>query len=171
MPGPQGNTRIEALLDNIRSLYNVGSMFRSADGAGIGHLYLCGMTPTPGNPRLAKTALGAQNTVPWSYRRNGLSAAVSLRESGGRLWALEGGPSSIPLHEALPDLLGPPLVLVVGNEVSGVDPAVLELCERIVHIPMRGAKSCLNAAVAFGIAAYQLCIPGSAGHIERPPSS
>ncbi|HPD22216.1 MAG: TrmH family RNA methyltransferase [Desulfomonilia bacterium] len=160
----KGNTRIEAFLDNIRSLYNVGSMFRSADGAGIGHLYLCGMTPTPDNPRLAKTALGAQNTVPWTYRRNGLSAAVSLRESGRRLWALEGGPSSVPLMEALPDLSGPTLVLVVGNEVSGVDPAILELCERIVHIPMRGAKSCLNAAVAFGIAAYQLCAPGLKGN-------
>jgi tRNA G18 (ribose-2'-O)-methylase SpoU len=69
----------------------------------------------------------------------------------------------MPLQEALPDLSGPTLVLVVGNEVSGVDPAVLKLCERIVHIPMRGAKSCLNAAVAFGIAAYHLCVPGSAG--------
>jgi len=160
----EGNTRIEAFLDNIRSLYNVGSMFRSADGAGIRHLYLCGMTPTPDNPRLAKTALGAQNTVPWTYRRNGLSAAISLRESGRRLWALEGGPSSVPLMEALPDLSGPTLVLVVGNEVSGVDPAILELCERIVHIPMKGSKSCLNAAVAFGIAAYQLCVPGLKGN-------
>ncbi len=170
-PGPEGHTRIEAFLDNIRSLYNVGSMFRSADGAGIGHLHLCGMTPTPGNPRLAKTALGAQNTVPWTYRRNGLSAAVSLGESGRRLWALEGGPASIPLQEALPDLSGPTLVLVVGNEVSGVDPAVLELCERIVHIPMRGVKSCLNAAVAFGIAAYHLCVPGSPGISSGPLSS
>lgn len=110
--GGEGNTRIEAFLDNIRSLYNVGSMFRSADGAGIGHLYLCGMTPTPDNPRLAKTALGAQNSVPWTYRRNGLSAAVSLRESGRRLWALEGGPSSVPLQEALPGLSGPPWCLL-----------------------------------------------------------
>ena len=154
--------RIEALLDNIRSLYNVGSMFRSSDGAGVSRLYLCGMTPTPENPRLAKTALGAQDSVPWTYRRNGLMTAVSLKQSGKRLWALEGGPGSVPLSHALKDLDGPPLVLIVGNEVSGVDPAVLDQCDRIFHIPMTGVKSCLNAAVAFGIAVYALCIPAAA---------
>ena len=162
-PAASGSTRIEAMLDNIRSIYNVGSMFRSSDGAGIGRLYLCGMTPTPENPRLAKTALGAQDAVEWSRWRNGLEAAIFLRKSGRRLWALEGGPGSVPLSDTVSDVPGPPLVLVVGNEVSGVDPAVLELCERIIHIPMAGSKSCLNAAVAFGIAAYALCVPGLTG--------
>lgn len=170
-PQTRGNTHIEALLDNIRSVYNVGSMFRSSDGAGISRLHLCGMTPTPGNPRLAKTALGAQNTVPWSYQRNGLTAALSLKETGRRLWALEGGPGSIPLPDAVPDVPGIPLVLVIGNEVSGVDPAILENCDRIIHIPMTGAKTCLNAAVAFGIAAYLLCIPGLAGQARLFSSS
>lgn len=165
---PAVSSRIEALLDNIRSVYNVGSMFRSSDGAGISRLYLCGTTSTPDNPRLAKTALGAQDSVPWSYARNGLETARSLKRTGRRLWALEGGPGSIPLSEVSVELDASPLVLVVGNEVSGVDPAILEICERSVHIPMTGAKSCLNAAVAFGIAVYFLCMPALAGfHAAR----
>jgi 23S rRNA (guanosine2251-2'-O)-methyltransferase len=152
-------TRIEALLDNIRSTYNVGSMFRTSDGAGVSHLHLCGMTPTPMNPRLAKTALSAQENVPWSYERNALVRARALIESGARLWALEGGDLSLPLNEAIRDLEGPPVVLVVGNEISGVDPAILGLCHRIIHIPMRGVKTSLNASVAFGIAVYTLCTP------------
>jgi 23S rRNA (guanosine2251-2'-O)-methyltransferase len=156
--------RREALLDNIRSTYNVGSMFRTSDGAGISHLHLCGMTPTPKNPRLAKTALSAQENVPWSYARNALEKALSLKEKGCRLWALEGGPLSQPLHHAVRDLDGPPIVLVVGNEISGVDPAILEICHRIIHIPMRGVKTSLNASVAFGIAAYALCMDEQAFH-------
>lgn len=147
---------LEALLDNIRSIHNVGSMFRTSDGAGISHLYLCGMTPTPHNPRLAKTALGAQEAVPWTYELNGLALARSLREEGKKLWALEGGRNSIPLDKAVQDAAETAIVLVVGNEVSGVDPGIMELCHRIVHIPMRGSKTSLNAAVAFGIAAYAL---------------
>jgi 23S rRNA (guanosine2251-2'-O)-methyltransferase len=155
---PLPATRVEALLDNIRSTYNVGSMFRTSDGAGVSHLHLCGMTPTPKNPRLAKTALSAQETVPWSYARNALDKALSLRDTGLRLWALEGGDLSLPLQQALSDIDGPPVVLVVGNEISGVDPAILEVCQKIVHIPMRGVKTSLNASVAFGIAAYALCM-------------
>jgi tRNA G18 (ribose-2'-O)-methylase SpoU len=117
------------------------------------------MTPTPKNPRLAKTALSAQENVPWSYGRNALVKARTLLESGARLWALEGGERSLPLGQALHDLEGPPIVLVVGNEISGVDPAILEICHRIVHIPMRGVKTSLNASVAFGIAVYTLCAP------------
>ncbi len=157
-------TTIEALLDNIRSVYNVGSMFRTSDGAGISHLHLCGVTPTPANPRLAKTALGAQESVAWKYERNGLIAARSLKESGKRLWALEGGASSIPLREAVQGISGDPIVLVVGNEISGVDPGIMELCDCILHIPMKGSKTSLNAAVAFGIAAYAVCsVPQTRG--------
>lgn len=159
-PGAAGpRTRIEALLDNIRSAYNVGSMFRTSDGAGVSRLHLCGMTPAPGNPRIAKTALGAEEQVPWSHARNALEKARELREAGYRLWALEGGPASLPLRQAVRETDGPPIVLVVGNELSGVDHAVLHLCHRVVHIPMRGVKTSLNASVAFGIAAYALCMP------------
>lgn len=148
--------RLAVILDNIRSIHNVGSMFRTADGAGVSHLYLCGITPTPAHPRLAKTALGAEEAVAWSYHRNGLALACSLKEQGRQLWALEGGPraeSVLPSRAAGDER---PLVLVVGNEKSGVDPAILDQCDRVLTLPMAGQKSSLNVAVAFGIAVYLL---------------
>jgi len=105
---------------------------------------------------LAKTALGAETSVPWIYHHNGARAALLLRELGLHLWALEGGPTSCSLFETTIVPSDRPVVLVVGNEISGVDPAILRECERIVHIPMEGIKRSLNAAVAFGIAAYYL---------------
>lgn len=147
---------VEALLDNIRSVLNVGTIIRTADGAGIRHMHLCGITPTPNNPKLAKTALGAEQEVNWTYHGDGLAAAISLREKGLRLWALEGGPRAESLFEATGDLAGPPIALVVGSEVSGVDPGILEQCERVMCLPMQGVKTTLNVGVAFGIAAYLL---------------
>lgn len=151
-----GHIELEVLLDNIRSIYNVGAFFRTADGAGIRHVHLCGMTPTPAHKRLAKTALGAQDALAWTYHRNGLTAAQSLKDKGMRLWALEGGSTSVPLPGVIGDIAGDPIVLVTGNEISGVDPGILDLCEKIIHIPMNGIKTSLNAAVAFGIAVYTL---------------
>jgi tRNA G18 (ribose-2'-O)-methylase SpoU len=147
---------VEALLDNIRSIYNVGSMFRTADGAGIRHLHLCGMTATPEQPKVVKTALGAEQAVGWTFHPNGLEAAEGLQKQGYRLWALEGGRRAEPLFAAQVDPAGPPILLVVGNEVAGVDPAILERCERVLSIPMSGVKQSLNVVVAFGIAAYFL---------------
>jgi len=152
---PEG-AKVEALLDNIRSVFNVGNMLRTADGAGIRHMHLCGITPTPNNPKLAKTALGAECSVPWTQHRNGLAAAVSLKKRGLRLWALEGGSRAESLFDARVDLQGPPIVLVVGSEISGVDPSILEHCERVLCLPMQGIKDTLNVAVAFGIAVYFL---------------
>jgi 23S rRNA (guanosine2251-2'-O)-methyltransferase len=143
---PEG-AEVEALLDN---------MLRTADGAGIRHMHLCGITPTPNNPKLAKTALGAERSVPWTQHRDGLAAAVSLRKQGLRLWALEGGSRAESLFEARVDPQGPPIVLVVGSEISGIDPGILEHCERVLCLPMQGVKNTLNVAVAFGIAAYFL---------------
>jgi len=156
---PEG-VEVEALLDNIRSVFNVGNMLRTADGAGLRRMHLCGITPTPNNPKLAKTALGAERSVPWTQYRDGLAAAVSLRNEGLRLWALEGGSRSESLFEARVDLKGPPIVLVVGSEISGVDPSILEHCERILCLPMQGVKNTLNVAVAFGIAVYHLRFAG-----------
>ena len=160
----QTGVQVQALLDNIRSSLNVGSMFRTADGAGVSHLHLCGITPTPDHPKVAKTALGAEYSVPWTQYWDALEAAASLRQGGCELWALEGGPRAELIFEAVQDLaqsLAPAqsrkaLLLVVGNEVSGVDPGLLELCQRVVSIPMQGAKQSLNVAVAFGIAVYSL---------------
>ncbi len=149
-----GRPNVLALLDNIRSIHNVGSMFRTADGAGISHMHLCGITPSPDHPKLSKTALGAELAVPWTQHRNGVDAAKSLREQGYRLWAIEGGLKGHALFEAAPDLHGPPIVLAVGNEVCGIDPGILDQCHRRLWIPMHGNKRSLNVAVVFGIAAY-----------------
>ena len=148
---------LRALLDNIRSIHNVGSIFRSADGAGVQHLYLCGITATPHHPKLAKAALGAHTTVPWSYHRNGLETAVSLRAAGHPLFALETTSAATPLlTSSWQKKPGAPPVLIVGNEKAGVDPGLLELCAGVLTLPMLGAKNSLNAAVAFGIAVYYI---------------
>ncbi len=146
------NIHIEAILDNIRSAWNVGSMFRTADGLGVRCLHLCGISPTPAHPQVAKTALGADQAVSWTYSKNGVAVARTRKDEGFRLWGLEDMPGADLLKCIRNDIYGPPIVLVVGNEVSGVDPGILELCDRVLSIPMQGVKRSLNVAVAFGIA-------------------
>ena len=150
---------LQALLDNIRSSFNVGAMFRTADGAGVTHLHLCGITPAPDHPKVAKTALGAEYSVPWTQYWDAIEAAAGLKQGGFELWALEGGPRAESIFEAAWQMPDKPLLLVVGNEVSGVDPGLLALCQRVVSIPMQGAKQSLNVAVAFGISVYTLKSP------------
>lgn len=152
---PEG-PEVSALLDNVRSLKNVGSMFRTADGAGLSHMHLAGFTPTPEHPALAKTALGAEKTVPWTLHRDGAAAAAWLADAGHRLWALEGGPRATPWFAAVGERAGGPIVLVVGHEVSGIDPRILARCERVLALPMLGIKGSLNVSVAFGVALYSL---------------
>ena len=151
-----GNLHLEVLLDNLRSAWNVGSIFRTADGLGIQCLHLCGVTPTPDNPKVAKTSLGAEQHVLWCSHFDGLALARDLKRQGFVLWALEQDPRAISL---LDRNLEPPdgkLILAVGNELAGVDPEILKVCEQVVYIPMRGMKHSFNVAVAFGIAAYML---------------
>ncbi|MCA9718746.1 MAG: hypothetical protein H6713_03595 [Myxococcales bacterium] len=165
---PRG-VELEVLLDNIRSLRNVGSMFRTADGVGVRHLHLGGFTPTPEHPRMAKTSLGAERAVPWTAHRDGVRAATELRARGLRLWALDGGPRSESLfdvvHETWTWGQDDALALVLGHEVSGVDPRIVDQCERVVQLPMLGVKGSLNVSVAFAVAVYTLrhglAAPGS----------
>lgn len=148
---------VEVLVDNVRSLRNVGAMFRTADGSGVRHMYLGGVTPTPDHPKLAKTALGAQASVPWSHHPDAALLASELESRGHALWAIEGGPGSISLfdpHLAVP--IDRPLVVVVGHEVSGIDPRIVRVCKRVIHIPMLGIKTSLNVSVALGVVAYML---------------
>ncbi len=153
---------LEVMLDNIRSAWNVGAMLRTADGAGVRKVHLVGVTPLPDNPKVSKTALGAEKSLPWQHHPNGVQAAQALIDQGMRLWALEGGTRAEPLFDCLPnaagepDTQGAPLVLVVGNELTGVDPGILELCQRVVCLPMQGVKGSLNVAVAFGVAVYAM---------------
>jgi tRNA G18 (ribose-2'-O)-methylase SpoU len=147
-PGPV------AVLDNLRSAWNVGAIFRSADGFGFSGLHLCGITPSPENEAVKKTSLGAETQLPWQYHPNALAAAQELLQSGYTLFALELTEDAIPLPQA-----GKPpakTALVVGSEVCGVDPALLALCARKLYIPMRGKKRSFNVAVAFAVAAYEL---------------
>lgn len=146
---------LAALLDNLRSAWNVGAIFRSADGLGINKLYLCGITPTPANQAVTKTALGAEKSVAWEYARNALEIAGALKAKHYRLIALEQDERSVSLLRYTVPLRAKTL-LIIGNEVTGVDPDLLDLCDHILHIPMHGNKRSLNVAVAFGIAAYAL---------------
>ncbi len=156
-------TELEVLLDNIRSAWNVGSMLRTCDGAGVRRAHLCGITASPDNPKVAKTSLGAEKSMAWSFCPDGVAAARVLKEQGMRLWALEGGSQAVSLFDCTAGLPGPPIVLAAGNELSGVDPGILDLCERVVCLPMQGVKGSLNVAVAFGIAVYTIRFAGSDG--------
>jgi 23S rRNA (guanosine2251-2'-O)-methyltransferase len=158
---------VEVLLDNIRSVWNVGAMIRTADGAGVKRIHLCGVTAKPDHPRVMKTSLGAERAVEWVFHPDGVEACRKLQSEGYRIWALEGGNQAVPLFQtSTQDRVGP-IVLVVGNELTGVDPDILELCERVVFLPMQGVKGSLNVAVAFGIAVYHLRF-GEAVTITRP---
>jgi 23S rRNA (guanosine2251-2'-O)-methyltransferase len=147
---------LEALLDNVRSAWNVGSILRTADGAGIRRVYLCGITPTPENPLVRKTSLGAENTVSWQHYNDGLQRAVALKNQGKKLWAIETGANSMSLFELLGEQVDLTIVLVFGNEIIGIDPGILEQCEKSISLPMYGAKRSINVAVAFGIAAFAI---------------
>lgn len=148
-----GDPDLHLLLDNLRSSYNVGSLLRTADGAGVGQIHLCGITPTPTQPKVAKTALGAQESVPWRYHRNALHAAEWLQSQGVALWALEIHPRAVSILHAPTTR---PLALVIGNELAGIDPALLARCDGVIEIPMWGRKRSLNVASAAAIALYWL---------------
>jgi tRNA G18 (ribose-2'-O)-methylase SpoU len=145
---------IFGMLDNVRSLYNVGSIFRTSDGARVSGLFLCGFTPHPPRKEIDKTALGATSTVPWSHFRDPLDGVAEARRKGARICVLEHTTASIPYHEVTADLF--PLCIVVGNELTGVSPSVVAAADMAIEIPMYGVKQSLNAAVAYGIAVFDM---------------
>lgn len=145
---------IYGLLDNIRSLYNVGSIFRSSDGALVSGLFLCGYTPTPPRKEINKTALGATETVPWQYFKNPVDATLAAQNAGARICVLEHTTISKPYYDMAK--IDFPLCLVVGNELTGVSPEIVRIADLAIEIPMYGTKQSLNAAVAYGIALYDL---------------
>lgn len=141
------------VLPNIRSGHNVGAMFRTADGAGVNKIYLCGYSPRPPHPQVDKVSLGAEKSVPWEYVRQPLRLIKKLKAAGYRLVALEQTAKSVTISSWRPRF---PLALVVGSEVSGVPRPILNLCDTTVAIPMRGAKNSLNVSVAAGIALFRV---------------
>jgi tRNA G18 (ribose-2'-O)-methylase SpoU len=157
---------IYVVLDDIRSLYNVGSIFRTADGARVSRLILSGFTPAPPRREIEKTALGATLTVPWEYVRNPLEAIASLRREGVNICVVEHTDASREYSSLTAGDL--PICLVVGNEIRGIRKEVVEAADMAVEIPMYGMKQSLNAAVAFGIvvsacAGIAAGRPGAAG--------
>ena len=144
------------VLDNLRSTLNVGSIFRTSDGAGIRHVYCCGTTPTPEHPKIAKTSLGAETFTPWSYHTNAVDLVSGLKQAGRRVFALETAATSTSLFDLEIHAVPLPLALIVGNEISGIDPAILALADTLLAIPMAGQKTSLNVAVSAGIAMYTI---------------
>jgi len=147
-------TPVSGMLDNIRSLYNVGSMFRTSDGALIRRLYLCGYTPAPPRPEIAKTSLGATELVPWLHFRDPLDAVAHARGEGMTICVLEHTTESVPVYSLTKSVF--PLCLIVGNELTGISPGVIDAADLAVEIPMYGVKQSLNAAVAYGAALFAL---------------
>lgn len=141
------------VLDNIRSLNNVGAIFRTADGIGIEKLWLCGITGYPPQSGIAKTALGAENRVAWDYHKDVVEVVTRHRKQGYRIIMLEQTEPVTVYHAFQPTA---PVCLVVGNEVDGVDERILSLADGAIDVPMAGIKNSLNVAVAFGVAGYEI---------------
>jgi tRNA G18 (ribose-2'-O)-methylase SpoU len=145
------------LLDNVRSAWNVGSILRSADGFGFTHAFLCGITPSADNEAVTKTSLGAEESVPWSYHKDAVRLVKGLKAESWKIYAVEEDTRAAEITQAVGmTYTAPRGVLIVGSEVTGIDPELLDLCDRIFYIPMRGEKKSFNVAIAFGIAAYAL---------------
>ncbi len=144
--------QVVAVLNNIRSLYNVGSIFRTSDALGVEKLYLCGITGTPDNPRLHKTALAGLQTVAWEYKKSTLRTIKDLKKQGYTIVALELTDSSTPISP----ISSRPLAIVLGHERDGIDSRILAEADSVLHIPMHGAGKSLNVSVAYGIAAHEL---------------
>ncbi len=143
------------ICDNIRSTFNVGAIFRTADAAGITKIYLCGYTPCPPRYEIEKVALGAEKTVPWEHVPQTWRLLERLKTQGVQIVALENNIElpTIDYRDFVPRF---PMALVLGNEVTGLSPALLQRTDAIITLPMRGKKESLNVAVAFGIATYRL---------------
>jgi len=144
---------IVGILINIRSLYNVGSIFRTSDACGIKKLYLIGFTPTPEHPKLHKTALGAEEKIEWAKARVASNIIKQLKKAGYKIVALETGEKSLKLYDY--QAKGK-VALIVGNEIKGISKAILKNCDAVLKIPMSGIKESLNVEVAFALGAYQL---------------
>lgn len=141
------------VLDNVRSLSNVGSLMRSADAFLVECIYLCGITGTPPHRDITKTAIGAEKSVRWEYRSDTQEAIHELKHKGFRLWALEQTHGSVLLHEA--QFSNHPTAFVLGHEIDGVSQESLALCDGAIEIPQFGSKHSLNVAVSGGMAIWE----------------
>lgn len=145
---------VVVVLDNIRSGLNVGAIFRSADAFAIKSIYLCGITVQPPHTEILKTSLGAYESVDWSYRESTTYALNDLREAGYTLMPVEQTDKAVQLDKViLPDYF--PVALIFGNEMRGVSPEVLSMCDQSLEIPQEGIKHSLNVATTAGIVLWE----------------
>lgn len=148
-------TPLVVVMDNIRSCNNTGSVFRTSDALLIEKIYLCGITATPPNKEIHKTALNAEKTVPWEYIEKTEDAVILLKTQGYKIFAIEQVEGSIPLPEFKPEK-GEKMAVVFGNEVKGVKQSVVNLCDGSIEIPQFGTKHSFNISVSAGIVLWDL---------------
>lgn len=141
------------ILPNIRSCHNVGAMFRTADACGVTKIFLVGYTPCPPRPQIDKVSLGAERSVPWEAKKSLKALVKKLKKQGVMIVGLEKNQESQDIGGIA---FSCPVALIVGNEVDGVRPDILSLCDAVAHIPMYGKKESLNVSIAAGIAMYEI---------------
>jgi len=142
------------VLDNVRSMSNVGSVFRSADAFLAESIYLCGITGVPPHPEIRKTALGATESVAWKYFKKTIEAITELKSEGYRIIGIEQADGAISLNDFLPEK-DIKYALVFGHEVNGVDQEIINICDHVIEIPQFGTKHSLNIAVSAGIVLWE----------------
>jgi len=141
------------ICDNIRSLENIGSIFRTSDALGVSKIYLCGISGKPPHHKISKTALGAEERIPFEHCKQTGRLIDRLKRDNIQIIALEQAEEAIEYTKFKPEF---PLALIVGNEVKGVSKSVLKKADKIIFLPMSGAKESLNVSVAFGVAGYEI---------------
>lgn len=156
-PPPNHRRRFELILVNVRSRFNVGAMFRTADAVGITKIHLCGYTPAPPHPKIDKVALGAEKTVPFEKHRSAVALLTLLKKDGFTRIAVEQSRTSRAYHRY--NKPRSPIALIMGSEVTGLPKNILRHTDVRLEIPMHGKKESLNVGIAFGIVAYRLMFP------------
>ncbi len=141
------------ICDNIHSLENIGSIFRTSDALGINKIFLCGISGTPPNHKISKAALGAEKTIPFEYHKQTWKLIERLKKDKIFVVALEQYKKAIAYTKCKPKF---PLALIVGNEVRGISKSILKRADKIIYLPMKGKKESLNVSVAFGVAGYEI---------------
>ena len=149
----KGKLPFYVICDNIRSLENIGSIFRTADALRINKIFLCGICGRPPRQKISKTALGAENWVEWEHYSSVWRVVEKLKKEKVFVAVLERTKNSLTCSKFKPKF---PLALVIGNEVKGVSPSILKRADKVISLPMFGRKESLNVAVAFGIAGYEI---------------
>lgn len=151
------NNQIVVVCHNIRSRHNVGSIFRTADGAGVDKIFLCGITPAPPHPNIKKVSLGAERYVEWEKHKDARQVIDGLKDENFQIISLEQAKGAIRYDKLT--IFKNNIALIVGSETNGLPKSILTRSDKVIYIPMLGKKESLNVSVAFGIAVYRLATP------------